>query len=159
MLKRTLLASLLVAGAAAAALVEAAPRAEAKLTVGGKAIAVDYGQPSLAGRDMLAKAPVGFEWRLGADSPTSLKTEADLDFGGKAVGKGQYILKARRDADDKWTLLVRTGETNTAEVPLALSTAKDGVETLAIKLKEAKGGGELVIAWGTSVLSAPFTAK
>lgn len=159
MLKRTLIATWLVAGLAAPALVDAATRGEAKLVVGGKTITVEYGQPSLAGRDMLAKAKVGDVWRLGADSPTSLNTEADLDFGGKRVAKGQYILRARRDADDKWTLLVRKGDETLAEVPLVTATVKESVETLAVALKEAKGGGELVISWGTTTLSAGFGAR
>lgn len=159
MLKRTLIATLLVAGVAAPAFVQAAPRGTAKLAVAGKTVSVDYGQPSLAGRDMLGKAKAGDEWRLGADSPTALKTDAELDFGGKKVAKGEYILRARRDADDKWTLLVRKGEEVVAEVPLTASTLKESVETLDIALKEAKGGGELVISWGTAALAAGFSAK
>lgn len=159
MLKRTLIATLFVAGLAAPAVVQAATRGEAKLAIAGKTVTVDYGQPSLAGRDMLGKAKIGDEWRLGADSPTSLNTEADLDFGGKAVAKGQYILRARRDADEKWTLLVRKGDETLVEVPLTSTVLKDSVETLNIALKQAKGGGELVISWGTQALSAGFSAK
>jgi hypothetical protein len=159
MLKRSLVATLFVAGLVAPAVALAASRGEASLVAGGKTITVDYGKPSLAGRDMLAKAQVGDEWRLGADSPTSLKTDAALDFGGKAVAKGQYVLRARRDAEDKWTLLVRQGETIVAEVPLVTTELKDSVETLRIVLNEAKGGGELVITWGTRQLSAAFSVK
>jgi hypothetical protein len=157
MLKRVLLATLTVAAVATTA--AAAERGTASLTVAGKAISVDYGRPSLAGRDMLGKATVGAEWRLGADSPTSLNTAADLDFGGKAVAKGQYVLRARRDGEASWTLLVRKGEQAVAEVPLASSMLKDSVEMLTIDLKPASGGGELVISWGTQALSAKFGAK
>lgn len=157
MLKRTLLATLLMAGLAATA--TAADRGTATLTVAGKTITVDYGRPSLAGRDMLAKAPVGSEWRLGAGSPTSLNTKVDLDFSGKAVANGEYVLRARRDAEATWTLLVRKGEQTVAEVPLATSMLKESVEVLTLDLKPAAGGGELVISWGTSALSAKFGAK
>jgi hypothetical protein len=88
-----------------------------------------------------------------------LNSEADLTFGDKTVAKGQYVLRARRDAENTWTLLVRKGEQAVAEVPLAVSMLKDSVETLTIDLKSASGGGELVIAWGTSSLSAKFGAK
>lgn len=158
MLKRTLFVSLVVAGLAAPAFVDAQNRGTAQLSVGGKNVSVDYGRPSLAGRDMLARAQVGSEWRLGADSPTSLKTEADLDFGGTKVAAGNYVLRARRDAEDKWTLLVRQGDQAVAEVPLSQTALDESVETLTIDLKEKEGGGKLVISWGKSALWAKFSA-
>jgi hypothetical protein len=124
----------------------AVPRGEAKLTVNGKAVTVDYGRPGLAGRDMIGQAKVGDVWRLGADSPTSLKTEAELSFGDKQVAAGQYVLRARREADDKWTLLVVKDGANVAEVPLTPATLKDSVEIVTIELREAKDGGKLVIS-------------
>ncbi len=157
MLKRVVLASLLVAGLATGAVAE--DRGTSSLKVGGKSVTVEYGRPSLAGRDMLAKAPIGNEWRLGAGSPTALKTEADLSFGAKAVAKGDYILRARRDAEDKWTLLVKKADAVVAEVPLTLSALADGVETLTIDLSAASGGGDLKISWGKSALSTRFSAK
>ncbi len=157
MLKRTVLVTLLVAGLASVAVAE--ERGTTSLSVGGKAITVEYGRPSLAGRDMLAKAPVGTEWRLGAGSPTALKSAAELDFGGQATAKGDYVLRARRDADDKWTLLVKQADKVVAEVPLTASPLADSVETLTIDLKAATGGGDLVISWGKSALTANFKAK
>ena len=52
---------------------------------------------SVAQPGMLGQAKVGTPWRMGAGSPTSLKTEADLMFGTVAVPKGNYILTAVKD--------------------------------------------------------------
>ena len=81
MLQRKAVLAFVLAAAATPALAHGAPRGEAKATVAGKAVSIDYGRPSLAGRDMLGKAEVGKAWRMGADGPTTLKTDADLTFG------------------------------------------------------------------------------
>ena len=93
MMKRlALLASL--SAVAIPALAHGAERGAAKATVAGKTVTIDYGRPSLKGRDMLGQAEVGKPWRMGADAETTLKTDADLTFGGTLVPKGEYVLTA-----------------------------------------------------------------
>jgi DUF2911 family protein len=130
-------------------------RGEAKATVAGKSVAIDYGRPSLRGRDMLGKAEVGTPWRLGADAATTLKTDADLDFSGVKVPKGEYTLQAA-----KWTLnVLGKGDAKVADIPLASSTISSPVETFTIELKGEKDKGELSMSWGTLAMKAPFTAR
>ena len=62
------------------------PRGTAEVTIAGKSVTIDYGRPSLRGRDMLGKAPAGTVWRTGADAATMFTTEADLTSGGKTPG-------------------------------------------------------------------------
>lgn len=157
MLKRLTLALLLVG--APALLAHGNERGEAKLSLGGKALSIDYGRPSLNGRDMLSQAKVGDAWRMGADAATTLKSAADLAFGAVAVPKGDYVLKARKDAEDKWTLLFNQEGKTVAEVPLAHSALPESVEMLTIELHEAKGGGEFDMRWGKVALKAEFKAR
>jgi hypothetical protein len=161
MLKRTVLSVLVVAMASLVGLASAADRGEARVTITGKDVAVEYGRPSLAGRDMLGKAEVGTPWRLGSGSPTTLKTDLDLHFGSVTVAKGTYVLKAIKRAADKWDLVLtpQVEGAKAVELPLAVGTVKESVETLTISLPEAKAGHAMVVAWATTTLTAEFSAK
>jgi len=142
------------------ALAHAAERGEAKATVGGKVVAVEYGRPSLKGRDMLAQAEVGKAWRMGADSATTLKTDAELSFGDTAVAKGEYILQATKVAEGKWSLnLLDKERAKVADVPLEVVKLPATVETLTIDLDGDKDKGTFTLSWGDTALKTGFTAK
>jgi len=147
--------------AALPAFAHGADRGEAKAKVAGKAVTIDYGRPSLKGRDMLGQAKVGQPWRMGADSSTTLKTEADLQMGALAVPKGDYVLSATKVAEDKWELnLAKSGDNAVlGSVPLVADKASDSVETFTIELTGKGDAGELVLKWGTTVLKTGFTGK
>jgi hypothetical protein len=160
MLKPLAGACFLLAALSPPVLAHAAPRGEAKATVAGKAVSIDYGRPSLAGRDMLGKAEIGKPWRMGADGATTLTTEADLAFGAAAVPKGSYVLTATKTAEDRWVLNVATAEkAKVADVPLDTAKLGESVETLTIELRGEKGGGEFEMKWGTLSLRTAFTGK
>lgn len=142
----------------------AAARGNAKATVAGKEVSVEYGRPELMGRDMLAKLAVGDSWRMGADSPTSLKTAADLSFGGVAVPAGEYILKLTRAEGDGWLLNVLRKSASGAgdklvDVPLKATPLDASVETFTIDLTGSGSAGTLALKWGKTGLGASFTAK
>jgi len=140
---------------------QGAPRGEAKAKVAGKAIAVEYGRPSLKGRDMLAQAKVGTPWRMGSDASTTLKTEADLQMGSLAVPKGDYVLSATKVAEDKWEINLTKAGDNAAlgSAPLVAEKLGDPVETFTIELSGQGNAGELKLKWGTTALKTGFTAK
>lgn len=160
MLKRFVFVAAL-AVLAAPAFPQANPRGEAEATVGGKSVSIEYGRPSLKGRDMLAQAKVGQAWRLGADSATSLTTEADLAFGDVSVPKGTYILTATKVDTDKWVMnvLAKEDREKVADVPLSAGESKESVETFTIKLKGDGDKGGVHLLWGATSLKAAFTAK
>ena len=135
-------------------------RGEAKATMAGKSVSIEYGRPSLQGRDMMGKAEVGQPWRMGADAATALKTEADLDFSGVRVPKGDYVLTATKVDAEQWTLNVLGKDgAKTAEIPLTSAKLPASVETFIIELKGEKDRGEFSMSWGTTAMKAPFTAK
>lgn len=154
--------ALLAAALAAAmpAFAHGADRGEAKATVAGKMVTIEYGRPSLKGRDMLAQAQIGQSWRMGADAATTLKTEADLKFGGTAVPKGDYVLKATKLAEDKWELNVTNADGSAvASVPLASQKLDENVETFTIELAGKGSEGEFTMKWGTTALKTGFSAN
>jgi hypothetical protein len=123
-------------------------------------VSIDYGRPSLQGRDMLGRAEVGVPWRMGADSPTQLKTKAALTFGqGLVVPPGEYVLTATKTAPNAWQLNVKKADGGTIDIPLASKTLPESVETFTIELKGDGGKGDLALKWGTLALTAAFTAR
>lgn len=160
MLKRFVFAAAVV-GLAAPAFPQANPRGEAEAKVSGKVVSIEYGRPSLKGRDMLAQAQVGQAWRLGADAATTLTTEADLAFGDVAVPKGTYVLTATKVEANEWHLnvLAQEDRTKVADVPLTPSKTDEAVETFTIKLTGEGDEGKLKMVWGQTALKADFTAK
>lgn len=141
-----------------------ADRGEAKATIGGAKVSIDYGRPSLKGRDIQKLVQPGQMWRLGADAPTTIESNSDLDFGGTRVAMGKHILLARLVEPGKWTLVVSSKpafqyepKAKIAEVPMELREAADSVEQVTINLTSKDGKGVIEVAWGKMRLSATFT--
>jgi hypothetical protein len=146
-----------------AGLALAADRGSAKLTIHGAHITIDYGRPELRGRDMMAQIKPGQVWRIGANAPTTLETDKELNFGGTVVPKGKHILLARLDEPGKWSLVFSTKSNfdyepsaKIAEVPLTFEQASDSAELVTITLADKDGAGVVEIAWGKMRLSASF---
>jgi hypothetical protein len=141
-------------------------RAEVKATVGKADVTVEYGRPALRGRDPLKMMQPGTVWRLGADAPTTLATDTDLDFGGTRVPKGKYVLLAQMAEGGKWFLIVSNKphtqydpSAKVANIPLETKEAGESVEQLTINLSADRGSkGRIEIAWGTMRLVGSFAA-
>ena len=89
--------------------------------VEGKWLEINYGRPSLRGRDVfgsganygkaLIDLPLGEwgpppVWRAGANASTRLTTEASLLFGDRRVAAGEYSLFIDVKGPTDWTLIV-----------------------------------------------------
>lgn len=138
-------------------------RGTAKATIGNATVSIDYGRPTLKGRNMLQKIQPGHVWRIGADFPTIIQSDMDLDFGGTRVPRGKHILLARLVEPGKWTLIISNKPAQQydptakiAEVPMVLRETTDPAEELLIQLSDKGGQGVIEIAWGTSRLLASF---
>jgi len=138
-------------------------RGSAKVTLNGAHVSIAYGRPALRGRDMIGQLKPGQLWRIGADAPTTLESDRDLNFGGTIVPKGKHILLARLDEPGKWTLVFSSksafdydASAKIAEVPLTPREAGDSKEMVTVTLTDNSGTGILEIAWGKMRLSASF---
>ena len=83
------------------------PRATARLEKGGQFVMVEYGRPSLKGRDMLAQLQPGKVWRMGADKSTTFTCSSNISFGKILVPQGSYSLWLRKVDDKNFQLVVK----------------------------------------------------
>jgi hypothetical protein len=142
-----------------------ADRGKAEMKAGAGAITIDYGRPSLKGRDMLSQLQEGAFWRMGRNQATVLQTPVDLTFGKTLVAKGDYSLWLKKTGDAfQLVFNSQTGQWGTQHDPakdvytVALTKAPLAapVETFTIELAPAAKGGNLDLSWGATKLSAPF---
>jgi hypothetical protein len=154
------LSALLTAPATAQAV-----RGKAEMKAGTEAITVDYGRPSLKGRDMLSQLQEGAFWRMGMNQATVLTTPVDLTFGEVLVPKGAYSLWLKKTGDAfQLVFNSQTGQWGTQHDPAkdvyTVATTKAAlaspVETFTIEITPAAKGGTLDMSWGAVKLAAPF---
>jgi hypothetical protein len=134
------------------------PSGEAQVSFDEKTVRIEYGRPSLKGRDMLAQAQVGVTWRMGADKATTLSTQTDLRFGSISVPAGSYVLKAKKVGEGAWQLLVTDSDDVTAGIPLVAKELAENVELLTIGLVAEGSQGQFEMRWGTTSLTTKFVA-
>jgi hypothetical protein len=134
-----------------------AQRGTANAEISGKKIEVEYGRPSLQGRDMISQLPVGGTWRMGMNAATTLKTDGTLSFGDTQIKPGTYTLTAKKATEDKWHLVFKSDDAST-EVPLMNGKVDEMVEQFTINLDSVGGNkGVFSMAWGSLSVGAQFS--
>ncbi|MEW6130493.1 MAG: DUF2911 domain-containing protein [Acidobacteriota bacterium] len=135
-------------------------RGVAELALSGGKVSVEYGRPSLKGRDiekmLNEQLPVGTAWRMGSNAATTLTADADLKFGKTVVAKGKYVLQAKRAEDQKWILVLTAENQTPVEVPLTFKKSDQSAEMLTIALTAKGKDGKFLLHWGTFTLSTEF---
>ena len=166
-LKFGIIAALLVSSPLLAQL---SPSAETSVTIAGKVIRISYSAPSMRGRKIFGGLePYGHVWRAGANSATSLHTDANLDIGGLAVPKGDYTLFVYLDPT-QWQLVVSKaiGEWgldydkshDLGRAKMEMSKPPKPVETYKMTLSSAGANkGKLQLAWENTVAEVPIIVK
>jgi hypothetical protein len=140
-------------------------RGKAELKTASGAITIDYGRPSLKGRDMLSQLRDGESWRMGMNEATVIQTPVGLKFGATTVAKGSYSLFLNKSGETfQLVFNSQTGQWGTehdpskdlAKLPMTKAPVEPPVETFTIALSPAANGGVLELSWGAMKLSAPF---
>lgn len=143
------------------------PSADTSISLGGHTVTIEYNAPSARGRKVEGGLiPSGAVWRLGADSATTLTTDADIAIGDLHLPKGVYTLYLQ-GGEDSWKLVVnkQTGQWGTeynkdqdlGRTAMTLTKLPQLVETLKITLKSTGAKtGMLEIAWGTTQAVVPI---
>lgn len=148
------------------------PRVQGQPAPAPKNVSIEYGQPHARGRDVPTELSTdGTVWRTGANSSTTLRTEAALVIGGRDVPAGNYSLYTIRQ-NGQYFLIINnnTGQWGTeydgskdlVRVPLRSRTRTEVQESLQIVLVPAEATsarGVLNISWGRLELTADWSAK
>lgn len=147
------------------------PRDSASLSVGGARVSVSYGRPSLRGRTAIGGVlvPWGQVWRTGANAPTRLRTDRELEIGGTRVPAGTYALFTL-PTPTGWTLILnrRTGGSGRdyvqaddfARVPIETAPLAAPVERLTIRMEPSgESAGIIRVAWENTEVRIPFRVR
>ncbi len=137
------------------------PPATATVTLGGKAVTINYNSPRLKGRTIGSDiVPYGQVWRTGANPATTLITATNLKIGTIDVPAGTYTIYTLPNAG-KWLLIInkQTGQWGTeyseaqdlGRTPMSGKTLSAPQENMSISFEDTKGSAtELHIKWGTT---------
>ncbi len=159
-MKNLLLAALILGLSTPIVHAQVNPRGETRAEFSGGKVTIEYGRPSLKGRDIKSMIYPGEQWRLGADGDTTLATEVGLKFGDASVPSGNYILRAKFLAEDKWHLLIHgTDYSKVAEVPMTFEKKSSEVDRLTLTVEGQEKSGTLTVVWGKLSLSVGFTTS
>lgn len=156
----------------------ASPKETASVTVGGKAISIEYSSPRVrdrAGKLFGKDGRIGQDgtypvWRAGANTSTTLHAAGDLAFGSLAVPAGDYSLYVNLADPNNWELIInkQTGQWGTeynqgqdvGRVKMTMSKPPAMVENLTYTLTAAGGNkGTLTLEWENHRASVDFTVK
>ena len=145
------------------------PRDTARGEVGGAHLTVDYSRPARRGRTIFGGiVPWGQVWRTGANTATTLITDAAVVIGGAAIPKGQYTLYTI-PTPTGWTLIINraVGQSGTehdpaqdlVRIPMTIESLPESVERLTIGIDARGSGSALSIAWDRTRAWIPVAAQ
>src|SRR5579863_35071 len=147
------------------------PPGQATLTFAdGNTITIEYSRPSMRSRKIFGGlVPYDQVWRTGANAATSLKTDVDLDVGGKSVPKGSYTIYTL-PGTSSWQLIVnkQTGQWGTeyskaqdlVRIPMKVTQRSAGLELFTISFDKMGGdAGVLKLEWENTIASVNVKEK
>ena len=116
---------------------------------------------------MLAKAPIGTVWRMGADKATIAKLQSTIVFGNMIISPGSYSLFMERTGEKDWQLILnkQVGQWGTEHdptqdiyaIPLKWEKQAESTELFTITIEQAQADSAIInVMWGTDVLIRKF---
>jgi hypothetical protein len=139
-----------------------------RATIGNAHVWVDYGRPSLRGRNVWMNGVLGDTlWRTGANAATQLGTDADIIIGDATIPAGTYSLWTSTTGGYRLVVNKQHGQWGTeydrsqdlVRIALRESPVSPPVERFTIELQLQGSATLLTFAWGNKRLGVPVTAK
>ncbi len=129
-------------------------------------IKVLYGRPQKKGRKIFGDlVPYGKIWRTGADEATEITFYKDVNFGGKDVKKGSYVLYTI-PGEKEWTVILNKNldawgingydkRKDVVRVPAKVSRAEP-VEAFSIGFKGKNDKLKMTLGWDITRVTVPI---
>jgi hypothetical protein len=154
----------------------ASPAATTSVTIDGKALSIKYSAPSVRKRQifgpggLISKDPNYPVWRAGANSATSLHTDADLTIGSLSVPKGDYTIYALVEDPNNWQLIINkaTGQggltydaaQDLGRVKMTMNKPPAPIEVYKMTLSATGAkSAKLQMEWEQHIASVAITVK
>ncbi len=128
-----------------------------------------YSRPSAKGRQVFGDlVPYGKLWRTGANAPTKIVFSDPVEFGGKKVDSGTYVLYAI-PGEESWEIILNKGLKNwgidgykesedVVRVKVTPVKSKTSIETFTIEFANLKADNcDLEIKWEKTSASVHIT--
>jgi hypothetical protein len=142
------------------------PRKEMKGSIGDATITVNYGSPSVKGRNLWGGlVPYDQVWRAGANEATTFEVSSDVTVGGQTLAAGKYgfFLYPKEDGawevifnevHDQWGAYDYDKSKDVARITATPSMVDESSETMDFKIE----GNNLVLRWGKLKLPISISA-
>jgi hypothetical protein len=129
---------------------------------GDKVVKIYYSRPQLKGRSLSELTPNGKVWRTGANEATEITFFKDVNFGGKSVKAGTYVL-ATIPGEKEWTIIINS-DTDTwgaysyeqakdvARITAPVTMANESLEAFSIAFDD---GGTMHLGWDKVRVAVP----
>lgn len=134
-------------------------------------IELTYSRPNAKGRRVFGDlVPYTKLWRTGANAATKLQFTEPVEFGGKKIDSGTYVLYTI-PGTDSWEIILNKGIKNwgidgykesddVCRFKLETIKMKTKLETFTIQFAEVKAGScELQLMWAKTQIIIPITAN
>lgn len=131
-----------------------------------KLIRINYGRPSLKGRELNSLAKPGEVWRTGANEAAELTLFTDMMFGGTKVKAGTYTFYVIPGAKE-WTGIINKDlnvwgsyfykqENDVARVSVPVNMSDTSLEAFSIAFEKSDDGVHMHLGWGNTRVAFPF---
>lgn len=149
------------------------PRREAEIKLNNKKISVDYGSPSMRGREIIGHLiPYGKVWHIGANKATHFTTEIDLRINSITIPKGTYTLFTI-PLQNEWELIINkrtelwcynsytddVKKQELARINMKIEQLDIPIEQFTISLDKSHLGFVMKFEWEKTRASIYFTEK
>jgi hypothetical protein len=137
-------------------------------------IELTYSRPSIKGRSLLKEnsdlAPLGKQWRTGANAATKIRFTDNVTIGGKSLDTGNYVIYTVPNKA-QWDVVFSKGtaypgqegftESNdVVRLKAAATTVKEKIETFTMQFENITAEScELQIMWGNTAVKVPITTN